>query len=527
MTRQSDEPPAIGLGDEQDLLESHLAALLEVSSVLSRSLNLHQTLREVLEVLHRRGRLSKGMVCLTDADTGELLVSAVHEDRVGPFQSVRYRPGEGVLGRILEGNRPWVVPRLVDEPHFLNRLGLYDPELPLIGVPIRVGSDGAIGVFVAQPPTLDHFLAERARFLEMVANLIGQAVRLARMVEDERRELVAERDQLQREVRGNHGFSNIIGHTEGMKRVFEQVRQVAKWNTTVLIRGDSGTGKELIAQAIHYNSPRNRNHFVKLNCAALPDTLLESELFGHEKGAFTGAVSTRKGRFEQADSGTLFLDEIGEISLTFQAKLLRVLQEGEFERVGGSRTLKVDVRIIAATNRNLEEAVREQAFREDLYYRLNVMPIHIPALRERLEDIPQLATFLIDKVAKAQDRTIRITDSAVRQLMRHDWPGNVRELENCLERAAIMSADGTIDRDAILAAGIRGEGQPEPVRSEPPEAGEPPRAFDDPELEERERVIAALEEAGWVQAKAARLLNLTPRQIAYRIKTLNIKVRRI
>jgi len=507
----------------QELMESQLAALFEVSTVLSRSLNLSQTLREVLEVLHRQGRLCKGMVSLVDRETGDLLVSALHDDGSAPLRSVRYQPGEGVMGRILERNRPWIVPRVADEPHFLDKLGIYNPTLPFIGVPIRIGESEVVGVFAAQPPTADDLLDRRARFLEMVANLIGQAVRLAHMVEDERRALKEERDTLRRQVRGDHGFNSVIGHTEAMKRVFDQVRQVAKWSTTVLVRGESGTGKELVADAIHYNSPRARNPFIKLNCAALPDTLLESELFGHEKGAFTGASVQRKGRFEQADGGTLFLDEIGEISPTFQVKLLRVLQEGEFERVGGSRSLHVDVRIIAATNRDLESEVKAGRFREDLYYRLNVMPIQMPPLRERLEDLPALARFLAGKIAKTQGRDILVTDSALRVLMRHHWPGNVRELENCLERAAVMSEEGIVDREALELAGLdalaadRGLGASVPT---------PPKVdLDDPSLDERERIIAALEEAGWVQAKAARLLHMTPRQIAYRIQTLNIRVR--
>jgi Nif-specific regulatory protein len=357
----------------------------------------------------------------------------------------------------------------------------------------------------------------------MVANLIGQTVRLSLMVEKERRELEEERDKLRRQVRGDHGFDSVIGHTDAMTLVFDQIRQVAKWNTTVLVRGESGTGKELVADAIHYNSPRARSPFVKLNCAALPDNLLESELFGHEKGAFTGANIQRKGRFEQANGGTLFLDEIGEISPAFQAKLLRVLQEGEFERVGGSRTLKVDVRIIAATNRDLEAEVRAGEFREDLYYRLNVMPIFMPSLRERIEDIPDLARFLGSKIGKMQGRELKVTDSAIRVLVRHNWPGNVRELENCLERAAVMSEQGVIDRDVIQLAGLNVTG----AESESPTAlpKSPSVDLDDPNLDERERVIAALEEAGWVQAKAARLLNMTPRQIAYRIQTLKIRVR--
>ncbi|MGB5732861.1 MAG: nif-specific transcriptional activator NifA [Thiohalocapsa sp.] len=523
MSINTDRPDGVDPARRQELLESQFGALFEVSTVLSRSLNLNQTLREVLEVLHQRGRLRKGMVSLVDSETGDLLICAVYENGVAPFRSVRYHPGEGVIGRILESNRPWIVPRVGAEPRFLDRLGLYDATLPFIGVPIRIGEERAVGVFAAQPPSGDNLVNERARFLEMVANLIGQAVRLSHMVEDERRELKEERDKLRRQVRGDHGFDSVIGHTDAMKLVFDQVRQVAKWNTTVLVRGESGTGKELVANAIHYNSPRARNAFIKLNCAALPDNLLESELFGHEKGAFTGASAQRKGRFEQADGGTLFLDEIGEVSPAFQAKLLRVLQEGEFERVGGGRTLKVDVRIIAATNRDLEAEVKAGDFREDLYYRLNVMPIFMPSLRERLEDVPDLSRFLVAKIGKMQGRELKVTDSALRVLMRHDWPGNVRELENCLERAAVMSEQGVIDRDVMQLAGLSVSGAD--GESPIPVAKAQTVDLDDPNLDERERVIAALEEAGWVQAKAARLLNMTPRQIAYRIQTLKIQVR--
>jgi len=359
--------------------------------------------------------------------------------------------------------------------------------------------------------------------MQMVANLISQSVRLSLKVQSERRDITDERDRLRREVRADYGLDNIVGHSQPMRRIFEQLRQVAKWNTTVLIRGESGTGKELVANAIHYNSPRANRPFIKLNCAALPDNLLESELFGHEKGAFTGAVSQRKGRFEQADGGTLFLDEIGEISAAFQAKLLRVLQEGEFERVGGDRTLKVDVRIIAATNRDLESEVEEGEFREDLYYRLNVMPLYIPSLRDRSEDIPDLAHFLIGKVAKQQHRELEVTDSAIRMLMRYHWPGNVREMENTLERATIMCENGLVDRGAISLAGLEDKLDQGSVTQQPRQS----ISVDDPELDERERVIAALEQTGWVQAKAARLLKMTPRQIAYRIQTLKIKMRQL
>ena len=510
----------LNLRRRYDQLQADLETLFQVSQVLSRSLDLRDTLAGVLRALHEGGGLERGMVTLTDNATGEQQVVAVHGLGTVKVDDIRYQPGEGVVGAVLEEGDSVVLKRIANERRFSGKLGIYDEDGPFIGVPIRV-AQASVGVLAAQPSSDDvDLLRERARFLEMVANVIGQSVRLSWEVERERQELTEERDTLRRTVRAQCGFDNIIGHTQPMRRVFEQARQVAKWNTTVLIRGETGTGKELIANAIHYNSPRAKNNFVKLNCASLPENLLESELFGHVKGAFTGAMAQKKGRFEQADGGTLFLDEIGEVSAAFQAKLLRVLQEGELERVGGTRTIKIDVRVIAATHRDLESDVQSGKFREDLYYRLNVMPIYLPALRERMEDIPDIARFLTGKIGKNQGREVELTDSALRVLMHHDWPGNVRELENCLERAAVMSENGVIDRDAVLVTGIE-------EKVSLGRASQRGVDLDDPDLDERERVIAALEQAGWVQAKAARLLDMTPRQIAYRIQTLNIKVQQI
>ncbi len=505
----------------------HFAALYAVSQILSRSLDYRETLREVLRVLHDEANLGHGMVSVVDPESGNLMVHAAHAMPSGSSDDITYRPGEGIIGVILEKPRSIVLQRVGDDPRFLNRLGIYIPDLPFIAVPIKVG--GTVrGVLAVQPDAPnDELLEDRAQFVEMVANLIGQSVRLSMEVAEEKNDLLAERDLLRRTVRHQFGFDSVVGRSAVMRRVFDQARLVAKWNTTVLIRGETGTGKELIANAIHYNSPRARNAFVKLNCAALPENLLETELFGHERGAFTGAVENRKGRFEQANGGTIFLDEIGEISPAFQAKLLRVLQEGEFERVGGSHTIKVDVRIIAATHRDLETAVDVGDFREDLFYRLNVMPLFLPPLRERIEDIPDIARHLLTKIGNAQKRKLSLTDMALRRLAGHAWPGNVREMENCLERAAVLSEDGRIDADLIRFPSSRERPPlPRPTPGPAPvlEAQADPA---DPNLSERERVIAALEQAGWVQAKAARLLGMTPRQIAYRIQTLNIEVKQI
>jgi Nif-specific regulatory protein len=511
--------------ERTQLIEAELDTLYIISQVLNSTHDLHAKLQAVLEILDKRSGMRSGMITLREIESNSLIVSLVHTNGANKLtEPVRYNPGEGLMGAILDEGSTIVVEKVSEEPRFLGRLGLYDPELPFIGSPIYIEEGDTIGVLAAQPES-SQFLGERARFMEMIANLIAQTVKMLRLIERKQRNLVNERDQLKQALIKNYSFENIIGHSPPMLKVFDVIRQVAKWNTTVLIRGESGTGKEIVATAVHFNSGCAGGPFLKLNCAALPDTLLESELFGHEKGAFSGAISQRKGRFELADNGTLFLDEIGEISASFQAKLLRVLQEGEFERVGGTQTIKVNVRIIAATNRNLEEEVTEGKFREDLYYRLNVMPVHMPALRDRTEDIPELSKFLLDRISGQQGgRPLEIKDSAIRILMKHNWPGNVRELANRLERAAIMSKNGIIDRDVMVSTGLEEEigtsFNYQPQKN-------PAVDINDENMDDRERVIAALEQSGWVQAKAARLLNMTPRQIAYRILTLDITMKQI
>ena len=537
-------PPLGGYCRTHELNILLLSALYAVSQALSRSLAFKDSLRDVLRVLHDEAGLIRGLISVVDPETGNLNIHTIYNPDGPDIDEAQYGPGEGIIGLVLEKPRTIKLSRVADEPRFINRQNLYNPELPFIAVPIKVGGN-LQGVLAVQPEgEEDGLLEERAQFVEMVANLIGQSLRLSLEVTQEKSTLLEERDLLRRTVRHQFGFDSMVGRSAVMRRVFDQARLVAKWNTTVLIRGETGTGKELIANAIHYNSPRARNAMIRLNCAALPENLLESELFGHERGAFTGAVESRKGRFEQAHGGTLFLDEIGEVSAPFQAKLLRILQEGEFERVGGSKTIKVDVRIIAATHRDLETAVDMGDFREDLFYRLNVMPIFLPPLRERIEDIPEIARHLLNKIGNDQKRKLSLSDMAQRRLANHQWPGNVRELENCLERAAVLSEEGKIDVDLIRFPSARNHPPPRTPLAAAPVApqgdflrGAVNPAFspnfaqrsevdiDDPNLSEKERVIAALEQAGWVQAKAARILGMTPRQIAYRIQTLNIEVK--
>ncbi|MCL4472168.1 MAG: nif-specific transcriptional activator NifA, partial [Gammaproteobacteria bacterium] len=417
-----------------------------------------------------------------------------------------------------------------------------------IAVPIKVGRD-TVGVLSidreldGEPVSFE----TDVRFLAMVANLIGQTTRLHENVAAEREELMRYQHRLQKELQGKYSLDNVIGRSKRMQEVFAEVHQAAPGKSTVLLRGESGTGKEVIARSIHYLSPRKGAPFIKVNCAALSETLLESELFGHEKGSFTGATQERKGRFEMAQGGTLFLDELGEISPAFQTKLLRVLQEREFERVGGNKSIKVDVRLIAATNRNMEEDVAKGTFRADLYYRVNVVSIFLPPLRERREDIPLLVQHFLDKFSQENARRLAISPEAMEVMLKCNWPGNVRELENCVERTATMARSNVIQdvdlpcqKNKCFSQVLQHYGRVQqaiPIMPNAPaanlpdaygnEVGEAEAGADPALMSERERLVWAMEQCGWVQAKAARLLNMTPRQIGYALQKYHIEVKRL
>jgi Nif-specific regulatory protein len=319
--------------------------------------------------------------------------------------------------------------------------------------------------------------------------------------------------RLKSELENKYSFSNIIGNSNKMREVLQMISQVSSSSATVLIRGESGTGKELVANSIHYNSDRNQNPFIKINCAAIPDNLIESELFGHEKGAFTGASSTKKGKFELANTGTIFLDEIGNMDLGAQVKLLRVLQEKEFERVGGYKPIKADVRIVAATNSNLEEMVQQGKFRDDLYFRLNVFPIYIPSLRMRKTDIILLADHFLEKYRKEHGKEIkRITTPAIDMMMEYHWPGNVRELENCIERAVILCNEGAIHSyhlPATLQTGTKSKTLPLSLE-------------DAVASLEKEILMDALKNTRGNINKAAKLINITVRKFSYKAARYNI-----
>jgi Nif-specific regulatory protein len=496
-----------------------LSTLLEVSQALSGTLNLKSSMQRVLGTLIRHHSVVRGMVTLLR--DGELLVEAVEgfEDRA---RAVRFKVGEGITGKVVESGRPIVVPRVSREPAFLNlaprRPDHPKQELSFICVPIMMNraAVGALAVDLRFKPERDY--DSSVKFFGIVSSMIAQALNVQRLVEEERRRLLDENTHLRQELRERYDFSNIIGTSGPTREMYEQVAQVAQTNTTVLIRGESGTGKELIAHAIHYNSLRAKKPFVKVSCAALPDTLIESELFGYEKGAFTGATARKKGRFEMAEGGTLFLDEIGDINLSTQVKLLRVLQEREFERLGGTDSVKVNVRLIAATNKDMEKAIADGTFREDLYYRLNVFTIFVPPLRERKADMLLLADHFLEKFSREHGKVIkRISTPAIDMLMAYHWPGNVRELENALERAVLV-CDGAVIHGHHLPPSLQtadSSGTVTRVSLKDAVAG-----F------ERDLIQDALKTTRGNRAKAARLLDTTERILNYKVRGYGIDVRR-
>jgi Nif-specific regulatory protein len=565
--------------------EIALLGLYEISKILSSATRLDQTLGNVVNVLTSFLEMRLGMIVILDGEGEPEIVASA-----GWASEAKGRPIEtlprAVIAQLVATAIPIAVEDVAKDPLFANcadviasRLG---GHVSFLGVPIK-SDDKVIGTFsivrVWNEEQAGGF-DDDFSFLKMVANLVGQTVRLHRSLSAERKRFVDERRTLEKaldsqlaETRGPlPKVGGIVGESPPIRKVMATIAVVAKTNTTVLLRGESGTGKELFARAVHDLSPRKSKAFVKLNCAALPEGVLESELFGHEKGAFTGAVGQRAGRFELAHGGTLLLDEIGEISASFQAKLLRVLQEGEFERVGGNRTLKIDARLICATNKNLEQAVAKGEFRADLYYRINVIPILLPPLRDRPGDIALLARAFVDRFNAENGRKLSISTSGMELLRRCSFPGNVRELENCVRRAATLAHGEVIGREDLsctvgeclssqlwiggghgpfdpiseLASGrtiaapayerpTAAARAPESVAPPPDEAAkracEHAGAGDCPaiasRLTEKERLLDAMERAGWVQAKAARILGITPRQIGYALRKYRIEMKRL
>lgn len=499
----------------------NLTTLLEVSQALSSTLDFKTALHRVLERLERHHQVVRSAVTLFDHETNDLHIEAsLGINTEG--QRARYRLGEGITGRVVESGKPVVVPKVSNEPLFLNRAvqrkQLKGPELSFICVPIILNkrTHGALGVDMEYEENRDY--DGITKFMRVVGSMIAHALRVHQLIEAEKQRLVDENTLLRQELKQRYDFSNIIGTSGPMRQAYEQVSQVAPTNTTVLIRGESGTGKEPIAHAIHYNSERAKKPFIKISCAALPETLIESELFGYEKGAFTGAMARKKGRFELAEGGTLFLDEIGDINLSTQVKLLRVLQEREFERLGGTETVKVNVRLLAATNKDLELAMAEKSFREDLFYRINVFTIFVPPLRDRKSDILLLADHFMAKYGQEHGKNIkRISTPAIDMLTSYHWPGNVRELENTIERAVLV-CDGNVIHGHHLPPTLQtAEASGTVMRTSLAEAVD---------QYEKDMLLDALKSTRGNCSKAARLLSSTERIINYKIKKHAIDTRR-
>lgn len=497
-----------------------LASLLEIGQTLANTPDLKAAMSRVLETLGRHHSMLRGVVMLADPDGDELRIEASHGVNENGARRISYRIGEGITGRVVQAGKPIVVPQVSREPMFLDRLGLRKTknaerqEISFLCVPVVIHQKpvGALGVDMKYKEGRDY--EELTKFLAIVAAMVAQAMKVKHLVEAERQNLLDENIHLKQELRERYDFSHIIGNSSPLRQVYEQVTQVARSNTTVLLRGESGTGKELIAHAIHYNSLRANKPFIKVNCAALPETLIESELFGYEKGAFTGAQGRKKGRFELADGGTLFLDEIGDLNLSTQIKLLRVLQEREFERLGGTETIKVNVRLIAATNKELEKAIASAQFREDLYYRLNVFTIFMPALRERKSDILLLADHFLEKYSREHGKRIkRISTPAIDMLTSYHWPGNVRELENIIERAVLVCETNVIHGHHLPPTLQTAEGSGTITQLSLAAAME---------TYERDIILDALKTTRGNRKKAAKLLDTTERIIGYKVRKYQI-----
>ena len=485
-----------------------------------REKNVTALLRWVLEILYREMGLLRGTVTLRRGD--QLFIEASHGLSDAEIRRGKYRLGEGITGQVALSGIPRVIPDISREPEFLDRTGARgrDSHVAFICVPI-IHRDEVIGTLsIDREMTPGADLDRDFNLLEIVANLMADAVSLDLSEHDERARLRAENARLKQELDQVTGPPELIGRCQAMRRVYTMIAQVASSSATVLIRGASGTGKELFARAVQRAGDRRDKPFVVVNSAALPENLIESELFGHEKGAFTGAASRRIGRVEAADSGTLFLDEIGDLGVAVQVKLLRFIQERTFQRVGGNEEHVSDVRIIAATSRNLEQLMAEGKFREDLYYRLNVFPILLPDLAARRSDIPLLAVHFLQKYSRLHRRPVtRISAPAMNLMAAYSWPGNVRELENCIERAVLTATDGTIHSYGLPAAIRQAAGEPDIA----PPPGEPAGDFNGRvEAFERKLLREALRDSGGNVAAAARALNLTIRVIHYKLRGLGI-----
>ena len=519
-SRPSSDPLAELSGDSLEL-----RVLSGVSKVLVSQREVGDLLEQILQVLENNLHFPQGALCLLQGDN--LVIEASYGLSDAEKARGTYRLGEGITGQVGQSGKSAVLRDTARSQYFLNRTGALHDDMSESFLCVAIKHSGAvIGTLSLSFPVLEQATLDKlANLLEIVANILADAVASVREQMAERQQLERENDRMRHELGENMGFSNIIGHSSAMRAVYLQMSKVARSSATVLLLGESGTGKELLAQAIHYASDRRDGPFVAVNCAALPEGLIESELFGHEKGAFTGAIKQRIGRFEEASTGTLFLDEIGDIPVQTQVKLLRVLQEKVFERVGSQQPIRTQARIIAATSRNLEKMMEEGHFREDLYYRLAVLPIAVPPLRSRKSDIISLADFFLTKYNKLYHKhVLRISTPAIDMLTSYHWPGNVRELENMIEHAVIMSTGGLINAidlpPSLQTAAATGTESLLPNRTQAPASNAPLEALT--AAFESELITASLKRCRGNVSAAARDLGTTIRKLHYRIRQLRI-----
>jgi Nif-specific regulatory protein len=507
------------LTDRDRRAQLELDIFYRISQAIPHQQDAATLMNEVLDIMETEMGLTRGTLTLRRPDSDVFMIEASRGLTADEKKRGQYKLGEGVTGHVAKTAKPEIIVDITQDPRFLNRTkARRNEKMSFICVPI-LHQKHVIGTISIDRPMAERPELERdLKFLSLVANTLAEGVAAIREKAAERQSLLAENRKLRDELGTLYHPNNIVGNCSSMRTIYAQIATVAESDATVLIRGESGTGKELVARAIHYSSRRKDGPFICVNCAALPENLIESELFGHEKGSFTGAMQQRKGRFENANGGTLFLDEIGDIALSVQIRLLRVLQERSFERVGGDKTISINVRILAATSRNLEQAMKDGHFRDDLYYRLNVFPLYMPPLRERRADILLLADYFTQKYGAAYHRKIqRISTAAINMMMQYHWPGNVRELENCIERAILMSNDGVI-HSYTLPPSLQTSEQTNTALL--PTEGASLESLVD--AYQREIIIDALKKHRGNAAAAARHLQTTQRVMNYQIKRLAI-----
>ena len=434
--------------------DRELGLLTRMGDALGTALDPRVFFEKTMEALANELGMARGTLVLLEKTNNKLLIAAAHGLSKMERARGEYALGEGITGHVVQSGIPEVVPDISQDARFLNRTATrrIDAAHPIafICVPIKVDGQAVGALSIDRPFAVGSTLDKDLRLLLIVASITSQVLKINRLIHVDKEEILERDERVLEDLRCRYSLENLVGQSQAIEGVLSIAATAAKSSAAILISGETGTGKELVANLIHYNSDRANGPFVKVNCGALPETLLESELFGHVKGAFTGAVETRKGRFELSDGGTLFLDEVAEMSPRLQVKLLRVLQEKEFEPVGGTRTIQADVRLLAATSKDLRQEIRLDRFREDLFYRLNVIPIHLPPLRERRKDIPLLVDNFLEKYNRQNNKYInRISPKVLDMLLDYPWPGNVRELENCMERGVVLSPGTVLSPDFL------------------------------------------------------------------------------